>query len=224
MNRKTSTLLFFIFLFSTICFAAKDKKPFTGKIVYEISYPDSDFTQEEISMLPNRMTLYLGKNHLKTSIPNKLGVTEIIFNIEDHSSTALINSTGNKYAITRHQKEKKDQKKPTITITNETKEISGYQCKKAFITPYDENGVPRPKIEVYFTEEIQHPGIFELNPEFEGIPGFPMEYELNNDNIPQKLKVIEVNKRSVSKKQFEIPKDYEQHQKLEIEENYRRKN
>lgn len=217
MNRLFCLTLLFLFTFSGASFAQKN---FTGKIIYQITYPGANLSEDETQMLPNEMTLTISDDYLKTSLPSKLGATEIIFNLKDNSSTALIDNNGNKFAITNEDdNSRENEKAPVVDLTNETKEIAGHQCKLAYVTAFEENGTPRPKVAVYYAEDIQHPGIYKLLPELKGLPGFPLEYEIKGGDISQKLQAIRVHRHKVSDNEFKIPAEYEQHQKLEIEHN-----
>ena len=130
MNKKLYILAFLLSL-CFIGFAQKSSKIFTGEIKYHISYPGSDLSDSELDLLPKEMKMYIGKDKVKTSLPSKMGSTEIIFDFDDMTSTVLVDLTDNKYAIKSPIKENKaDSIPPHITETNDTKKIAGYNCKK----------------------------------------------------------------------------------------------
>ena len=79
-------------------------------------------------------------------------------------------------------------KKPNVdvTLTNETKVIEGYTCKKALITD-DEGTVST----FWYTEEISaaKKGQSYLS---EDIPGFPMQFEMNKGGMKMTMTVTKV--------------------------------
>ncbi|MFA8299809.1 MAG: hypothetical protein ACEPOV_06590 [Hyphomicrobiales bacterium] len=220
MNKKLYILSFLISL-CLVGFAQKSEKVFTGELKYHISYPGSDLSDSELDLLPEEMKMYIGKDKVKTSLPSKMGSTEIIFDLDEKTSTVLVDLTGNKYAIKSPIKENKaDTIPPHITETSDTKEIAGYNCKKIFLTVFDESGRPKPKITIYVTDEIYNPKAFQFMPEFKNLPGFPLEYDILNGEVPQRLTAIQVERKSVSKRTFKIPKGYKIHPVYEIQRNY----
>jgi GLPGLI family protein len=79
-------------------------------------------------------------------------------------------------------------KKPNVdvTLTGETKDIQGYTCKKALIT--DEEGTIST---FWYTEDIRaaKSGQSYLS---EDVPGFPMEFEMNNNGMKMTMTVTKV--------------------------------
>ena len=79
-------------------------------------------------------------------------------------------------------------KKPNVdvTLTNETKVIEGYNCKKALIT--DEEGTVST---FWYTDEISaaKKGQSYLS---EDIPGFPMQFEMNKSGMKMTMTVTKV--------------------------------
>lgn len=97
-----------------------------------------------------------------------------------------------------------DAETPEITVTEETKEILGYTCKKAVMT--DEEGN---ESSFWITEDIA------VNKEGQTMlsnkmPGFPLEMEVNNNGMVMTMTAKEFNKKVKDKKLFEltIPEGY----------------
>jgi hypothetical protein len=126
------------------------------------------------------------------------------------TKVALINMMGQKYAIKQTaqdiEKENADQPKGTVTVTNETKNIVGYICKKAIVTSA-EDGV-KSTFEVWFTEELGSKDANFDDPLYKDINGVMMEFIIKNPQFSMKLNATSVEKKAVAAKDFDIPTDY----------------
>jgi GLPGLI family protein len=89
--------------------------------------------------------------------------------------------------------------KPTyeVELVDETKEIAGYSCKKAILTDEDGN-----ENIFWYTEEIEvsKKGQSYLN---ENVPGYPMQYEINNNGFVMGMTVTEI-KEELSKAELKL--------------------
>ena len=204
---KSTFTFALIFLFSAILFAGK---PFDGVITYKISYPDSKFSEAQLNMFPKVMTVTIKGSKARTEM-NIAGGTEIeIVDYATKSKVTLINMMGQKYAIKQTQeeitKENAAEPKGTVNITNETKNIAGYTCKKATVTT-NEDGV-KTEFEVWFTDELGGKDANFDNPVYKDIPGVMLEFVIKTPQANMKLSATSIEKKSVSGKDFEIPPDY----------------
>ncbi len=205
----TKSTLTFILLF-LISIALVAGRPFDGVITYKISYPGNKYSEAQLNMFPKMMTVSIKGSKARTEM-NVGGGTEIeILDYATKSKIALINMMGQKFAIKQTAeeivKENAAQPKGTVTITNETRNIAGYNCKKAIVTT-DEDGV-KTTFEVWFTEELGGKGANFDKPPYQEIPGVMMEFVLKTPQINMKMSVTSVEKKAVSAKDFEIPSDY----------------
>ena len=84
---------------------------------------------------------------------------------------------------------KEDVSETEVTFTDETKEIQGFKCKKAVVT--DEEGT---ESIIWYSEEItvNKLGQTYLNKE---VPGFPLEFELNQGEMKMTMTSTEFNKK-----------------------------
>ena len=102
-------------------------------------------------------------------------------------------------------KEKEETPEMEVTLVDETKVIMGYVCKKAIITAEDGS-----ESVFWYTEEIKvaSKGQSYLN---EKVPGFPLEYEINNSGLKMVLTVTDIEKK-IKKAgdlfDFKIPEGY----------------
>ena len=208
----------FVFAFNNVSFAGK--KPFKGIITYKITFPNSEFDQATLAMMPKVMTVTIKGNMSKTSLNMGMGTQSTIFNGDNKTATTLINMMGQKYAIqiTREDidKEIADQPKPIVKYLDETKEIAGYKCKKAEIIfkNDDDNEVT---FTVYYTDELGGKALNSGQALYSEIDGVLLEYEIDAKGMAMKFEATSVEKKNVSDKEFDIPEDYKITTKDELE-------
>lgn len=93
-----------------------------------------------------------------------------------------------------------------VELLDETKEIEGYTCKKAILTDEEDN-----EMTFWYTEEIavNKKGQNYLN---ESVPGFPMEFEINQQGMIMAMTVSEFNDSIKDDSVFEldIPEGYDE--------------
>jgi GLPGLI family protein len=97
-----------------------------------------------------------------------------------------------------------------VEVTNETKMIAGYKCKKAIFSSGDAEDDF--KTDVWFTEDIANAN--EKSP----LPGMPMEYDVNIEGIEMHYAVTKVTKGGVSATAFDVPAGYTKKTMQEFQE------
>jgi hypothetical protein len=197
-------------------------KPFEGIITYKISYPDSKFTESQLAMFPKAMTVMVKDSKSKTEMSSSMGNQTEINDYTDKSKTTLYNMMGQKYAVRETaaeiQKDMENEPTPKVDITNETKTIAGYVCKKALVT-VEQDG-EKTVFEVWFTNEIGSKDANFDNPLYKEIDGVLMEFLMKTPQFSMKFTVSSVDKKSVSAKEFEIPADYKLTTKEELKSKF----
>ncbi|MCD4772576.1 MAG: hypothetical protein K8R41_04220 [Bacteroidales bacterium] len=201
----------FLLVFSFQAFAGG--KPFEGKITYEMSFPGSNFDAATLAAFPKEMNIYIKDNLSKTVMNTGMGKTINIFNSEEMYSVTLLDIMGQKYAI-RSSSDMINEKigkgpQSEIEYLDETKVIAGYTCKKAIVTIKDKLIGTESKLTVYYSDEFSHKNINKDNPIFHGINGIMLEYEIDAQGTLMKFTATSVEEKKISKKEFDIPKDYE---------------
>ena len=204
---KSSLTFILLFLVSAALVAGK---PFDGVITYKISYPESKFSEAQLNMFPKVMTVSVKGSKARTEMNVGGGTTVEILDYVAKTKVALINMMGQKFAIKQTakeiEKENALQPKGTVSVTNETKSIAVYNCKKAIVTS-DEDGV-KSTFEVWFTEELGGKDANFDNPLYKDINGVMLEFLIKTPQITMKLSATSVEKKAVSAKDFEIPTYY----------------
>lgn len=182
-------------------------KTFEGKITYEITYPESSIPEAQQQQLPSNLTLYIKDNKVKTEMITGMFTRKTIKDAEQQKATTLLEIMGQKYAIEQTkediQEQIKEQGNPEVQVTDETKEIAGYECKKAVVTSEDGE-----KQDVFFSPEI---GSSELNfdsPAYKQINGIPLDYQMKTNMFTMKLTATEIETKKIKDESFAIPDDY----------------
>ena len=172
------------FLLSSFSIIAQD---FEGTITYEMVYENlSPQIKPMAGMLPKSSTVEVRGELSKTTTPNAMGgEINVIINSTTGETLTLMNLMGQKYATKMNSEDIKDEEKPEIVYTDETKEILGYDCKKAVATDKEGN-----EVEVYYTEEID----VKASKSVDGIKGFPMQVMITQDMFTMTQTVTEIDK------------------------------
>lgn len=200
--------IFCVFVFSPVYMQAG--KPFEGVITYKITYPDSKFTESQLAMFPKIVTVMVKGTKSKTEYQTNMGSQVEISDYAEKSKIALINMMGQKYAIKQSaeeiEKENAVEPKATVNLTNETRIIAGYTCKKAIVIQ-DDDGV-KTTFEVYYSSELGSKLANFDNPLYKDIDGALLEFSMKTPQISMKFTATSIDKKSIGAKEFEIPADY----------------
>ncbi len=196
------------FLIPAVATAAP--KPFEGIITYKITYPDSKFTESQLAMFPKLVTVSVKGTKSRTQMQMNGMSTVEIKDYDEKTSVTLLDIMGQKMAIKKTsadiEKEMKSDATPSVQLTNETKVIAGYMCKKAIITINDDG--KKSVFEAFFTEELGGNNVNFDNPIFKDIKGVMLEFSLRENEMNMLFTATSVDKKSISSKEFEIPSDY----------------
>jgi len=203
-------------------FVACDSSIFSGKlkegtIEYKLEYLDDANEKPIISLLPTEMKIQFKKAYYLQSVEGWMGVFRMagVNNVNAKKKSALLKMMNKKYLYQVDGNSEgfgfnpmKDKK---IEYTEEIKEIAGYKCKKANITWNDY------KFAIYYTDKIKIDEPNWNNP-FPEIKGVLLEYQYEMFNIKTKVTAISVIKEDIEDEIFEIPADYKNVSKKEMED------
>jgi len=208
-------VLFALLLVLIPAFSQNPKgKPFKGKIVYHISYDKNDLGDEVTGMLPKLMSVYISEDKIKTDLATELGTQSAIYDLTLKSKTALMDLMGSKYAIKDSwetiQADLEKKPKAEVRITDETKEIAGYSCRKVIVAAKEADDAASVESFAWFTEElVVNPEINFSNALLKDVKGVLMEYDMEAGNgLKMKFAAFSVEKMKVSGKDFELPDGY----------------
>ncbi|MFA4851622.1 MAG: hypothetical protein WC868_05610 [Bacteroidales bacterium] len=195
-------------------FAQKDKKAFQGTITYNISYKGENLTPAQKAQLPASVVETIKDCKTKTETAAGILTITSITDGTAKSATMLIDIGDNKFALKQTEadinKKQADEPKLTVNITQETKVISGFTCKKAIVTTTLEDGTVNNDT-LYFTEEL---GCKDINfsSGYKDIPGKILQYTVYNTEMQFSTfyTVKEIKKSKISDNIFLIPIDYKE--------------
>ena len=159
---------------------------------------------------------------VKTEIISGMGKQIEILNIEEKTTTSLLDIMGQKFSIKTSAQEIQDEitKAPETQIiyTDETKEIVGYVCKKVIIKFKEKDSDTETEVIAYLADDFSNEGVYFDNPVFNGIDGILLEFEINSDEINMKFIATSVNKKNIPEKEFTVPEDFKETTKDELRE------
>ncbi len=208
------SLVLTIFFMSGSTFAAK-KKPFRGKVTYQISYNAAGLPEGASEMLPKLMTMYVGENKTKTVLFTGMGKQSVIYDLNEKTKTVFMDIMGRRFGIKDSIEEIKKEfshlPEANTEILDETKEIAGYHCTKIRVTLKDRSSGDTTQTYAWFTNDLDvNKNINFGDAFFNQIQGVLMEYQLDTgQEIMMNFLATEINTKKVSEKEFETPEGYE---------------
>jgi len=183
---------------------------FEGVITYTITFPNSSLPAEQLAMFPKNSTLSVKGTSTRTESASAMGNMIAITNYDKKFTVTLLDMMGKKLAIRKTLDEinrdlDKDPK-PAIQVTDETKDIAGYKCRKAIIT-VEKNG-KKISFDIWYTNELGGRETNFGNPLYQDIDGMLMEFTFQERTLTMKYSVSKVEKKEIPDSMFEIPADY----------------
>ena len=194
-----------------------------AKIKFEMNFETDDpQVEQQMAMMANSsMTMYMKGNKFRqeTNIGNGLMVTTSIVDGDTKKGVILMNGMMGKIASTfdADEEEGKEEEEADVEIefTDETKEILGFECKKAIL--YGEDGN---EMTYWYTEEIQAP---EREQQYVNsqIPGMPLEFSIEQPQMTMSFKAVEYDDKVKKAKDLfdtSIPEGYTEKSMEEIQQ------
>lgn len=191
---------------------SENKRISEGKIIYKLSYPQFEEDNIFTSMFPSEMTFKFKDNNTKNELKTSMAVfsTSLLANNKEKKVTHLV-KIANKYSglemdsmeITKEYGRKPDGM--TITPTDSTKEIAGYNCNHALVTFTEDSSK---SFSIFYTTEI---GIEEPNwcTPFHEVKGVLMQATVTKFNIDMLMIAKEVVAEEYPAEEFTVTKDYQ---------------
>lgn len=185
-----------------------------GHVTYKIEVSTENPDMEMVVGMMQGSTLDIYFKEKMTRAEMKMGSMMNMTTISDEKSgdiLMLMSGMIGKKAISTTSEEiegdaAKEKPKYDVELIDETKEIAGYKCNKAILT--DEEGN---ETVFWYTEEIEvsKKGQSYLN---ENVPGYPMQYEINNGGLVMGMTVTniakELSKTDLKLFDMKIPEGY----------------
>jgi hypothetical protein len=188
-------------------FAQKKDATFEGTITYSVSV-QGDLDPQVKAGMPSEVVYTFKGPKVHTLMKTAYGNVSTITNSETKEQVVLYDMMGQKMALTSTKEETeqaiKDLPSMKINITNETKKILNYNCKKIEVSD------GKATLYVYVTDEINIPNP-NWNTQFKDINGVMLEYSQKASPDADALITFtakEVKKSKVKDNIFDIPTDY----------------
>ena len=211
-----------VFIIIVLFFWSCDSSMFSGKlnegvITYNLEYLDDGSEKPIIELLPTDMTITFKKHYSIQVVEGWMGIFRIagIRHNKENTKTALLEIMADKYIYTVRGKGEafgfNPMKGKKIKFEDETKEIAGYNCKKAVVTWENKT------FDVYYTDEIKIEDPNWNNP-YPEIDGVLMEYQIDMFGIRTQITAKSVEEKDIEEETFDIPADYKKVSKKEMED------
>lgn len=207
-KRSNMKNLFLTLVISCISITAVFAQLNEGHIAYKIdASSDTPEMQMAIGMLQGS-TLNIFFKEKKTRSEMKMGSMMTVTTITDETSedmlmlmSGMMGNNAIKSKLTDLQNEDGEEAELPefeVTLVDESKVIEGYNCKKAIVT--SEDGIASV---FWYTQDIvvASKGQNYLNSK---VPGFPMQFEINNRGLKMTLTVTKVEQKLDKKKATEL--------------------
>ena len=196
----------FLGLVCLIGFSTMAQKSFTeGTISYDIVINTGTARPQAADFLDGATsTVYVKGNKSRTEMISSLGTQATVIDGSSNSITILKEYGDQKYLIQLSPTEWKDANKKyegvDFVISNETKNIIGYNCKKAVGKLSDGN-----TFTVWFTPDLM-PENNEYQTANKNLPGLAMQYETAMGNLNVVYTVSKISFAPVPISKFDLPK------------------
>ena len=191
MNRLISVLFILIALTSF-------SQGFEGLISYKITHTSLDSTNKEIASMPTKLDFYISGELARVDQSTKIGTQTTIIDTLLKRNILLINLMDKKFGIILNGNDTSDVE--NIIYTEESDDFLDLECKKAIINSINKKTNRSTTSTIYYTNTIDN----SYNINFKKLKGFPIYYEIISDNIISTYVAIEMTKKNIDPKIFEI--------------------
>lgn len=182
-----------------------------GIIIYKVSYPKMDKRNLMFDFMPKKMVLKFKDDKYVTHMTAGMGMfkTNIVVDQEQNQFSQMVKLINKKYILTLKgeniKKSLSNSPKYNIKLTDETKIILNYLCKKAIVTMNNED---RDVFTVYYTDKIKINNPNWCN-QFSDIDGVMLEYQYEKYGVHMKFEAKDIKFTEIDNGDFEIDAKYE---------------
>ncbi len=203
--KKIATLIFTTLSFASM---AQQKVVAECSVTFTIGVEEGSTEKNQKDLIESLKSItkmvYIKGNDSRTDLQSPSFSQSLIFDKNTGTAVILREFGGNKF-MTRLDNakwisENKRYDGMKINLTNETKTILGYECKKAMLQLKDGTVYA-----VFYAINIV-PSVKEFEYQFKDIPGFVLEYETQEtDNKKIRYTATKINLSPVQASKFDIP-------------------
>lgn len=164
---------------------------------------DSTNTNSLITSNSSSKIVYIKGSDCRTDITSP-SFSQTVFYDKNSGNAVVLREFGNNRVMTKLNKAQWVEKNnkfdgATITMSGDTKNILGYECKKAIIQTKDSSSIT-----LFFATAIA-PSVKEFEYQFKDIPGFVLEYEVQEGSKKIKYVATKINLSPVQASKFDVP-------------------
>lgn len=177
---------------------SQDYITFQGKLTYDVFFYDSINPNNQQT---SKMVLYTNDTLVRVETENvQLGKQILIKNLPINKYYTLLEFEGKKYAIQHHVKADNISSKYTFNKKFGSRKFNGLKIKR-IVVGHQQHA---------FKQTVTY--LKNVNPIYldaiKGIPGLPIEYQIQTEDGIYLYKLVELNQEIPSKNLFGIPADY----------------
>jgi len=191
MNKLISLFYFLISITSL-------SQGFEGLIRYKITHTSLDSTINKIGTMPTKLDFYISGELARIDQSTKIGTQTTIIDTLLKRNILLINLMDKKFGIILNNNDTSDVE--NIIYTEETEDFLEIECKKAIMNSINKKTNRSTTSTIYYTKKIDN----SYNINFKKLNGFPIYYEIISDNIISTYLAVEMIKKNIDPKIFEI--------------------
>lgn len=206
----------FIILFSAFCLLALNgfsQKPFEGIITYNVSI-SGDGAEAVQAFMPTEFKYYFKNSSVKLVMSGGFSAMLGEYLIDGNKGISyLVKHEEKSYSVLKDESNAKSTE--NSNFLGETLFIEGYECKKYESVTTNENGEKTTsylwttdKISIKFSKKES------MNSNMQMLfgssnKGFPLKVVSENQGFNLTLTATSIDKRKLSKKEFQVPKNYQ---------------
>jgi GLPGLI family protein len=174
-------------------------------VTYQISLEESNPNKDvQNAIQQSTKTVYIKGNDCRVDLNSPSLLQSVIYDKTNGSAVILREFGNNKFMTSLNNKEWKDANKQfdgmTIKLTNETKTILGYECKKIILNLKDSS-----VFNVFYATAII-PSVREFEYQFKDVPGFVLEFDIRERSASVvRYKATKINLSPVQASKYDIP-------------------
>ncbi|GDX51161.1 hypothetical protein LBMAG27_02080 [Bacteroidota bacterium] len=201
MNRIKTILAALLFVTAQSSFA---QKVFTeGSITYKVSVSGVTDPQAQAMMQNMMLSIYI-KNDKFASVMDMGMIKTRTVRLDDNKFVMLMDMMGQKMKMTMDKKQYDSKKlnpdSYSVIVTEDTKVIAGYNCKKAIIKTKDGKS-----FYAYFTSDLKRATTSTYDGPYSKIDGVLMEYTMEQKGNTMTMSCTSIDFKPVSDDMFVVP-------------------
>ena len=173
-------------------------------LIYDIEITAPNDAAAKKLLDGSALRVYIKGEKTRTDVISSVGIETAIYNNRTNVGAILKEYSGQKIIIHLNKEYWMDKSKMfrglKFTMTDEARQINGFQCKKAYSTLEDGD-----RLEVYYTSDVLLANK-DYNNSFYALPGTPVQYEIKSGSMVFKYILQRINYDLVPFSTFDIPK------------------